>query len=132
MNRHSDRLLLTYEYNQFPASRDARVEQISLKHRVMLGHDRNDDGRVFRTLAFMDRHRIGRNECIEFAESVLDYSTVEANAKLARSYIDIIDIADVAVVDLLLLVVLDLHHLVAGRKGPTESLHPPITSRVQC
>ena len=31
MNRHSDRLLLTYEYNQFPASRDAGVKKISLK-----------------------------------------------------------------------------------------------------
>jgi hypothetical protein len=80
VNGDSDRLLLTHEHNQFPASRDASVKQISLKHGVMLGHDRNDDGQVFGTLTFVDRHRIGRNERVEFAESVVDRSAVEATA----------------------------------------------------
>src|SRR5207245_10013903 len=46
--------------------------------------------------------------------------------------IDIVDVANIAVVDLLVVVVLDLHHLVARRKGPAETLYLAFTGRVQC
>ena len=50
----------------------------------------------------------------------------ERPSKLAMSSLSSgstsIDIADVAVIDLLVVVVLDLHHLVAGGEGPAEPL----------
>src|ERR1700724_545856 len=52
--------------------------------------------------------------------------------ELAIGGIDRIDVANVAVVDLLIVVVLNLHDLVAGGKGPTEPLHFAITSGVGC
>ena len=45
--------------------------------------------------------------------------------------INIVDIADVAVIDLLVVVVLDLHHLVAGRKGPAEPLDLALAGGIQ-
>jgi len=64
--------------------------------------------------------RVGRHHHIEFTESVLDGSAVEANSNVPRIDVDIIDGADVAVVNLLVVVVLDLHHLVAGCESPAE------------
>ena len=40
--------LLPDEHDQPLAARDAGVEQISLQHGVVLGHDRNDHGGIFR------------------------------------------------------------------------------------
>ena len=51
--------------------------------------------------------------------------------RLAGLGVHIGDIADVAVVDLLVVVVLDLHHLVAGGKGPAEALDLPFARRVE-
>src|SRR4029077_18288444 len=46
--------------------------------------------------------------------------------------IDVVDIANVAVVDLLIIVILDLHDLVARRKGPSEPLDLAFAGGVQC
>src|SRR5208337_3694116 len=43
----------------------------------------------------------------------------------------VVDVADVAVVDLLVVVILDLHDLVAGRKGPAEPLDLAFAGGVQ-
>ena len=51
--------------------------------------------------------------------------------QLAGVGIDVVDVADVAVVDLLVVVVLDLHHLVAGREGPAETLDLALAGGVQ-
>ena len=51
--------------------------------------------------------------------------------ELAGVGIDVVDIADIAVINFLVVVVLDLHHLVAGRKGPAEALDLAIARRVQ-
>jgi len=59
----------------------------------VLGHDGNDGRRVFRALAFVDGHSIGRNEGIEFAKSVVDGSAVEADGQFAGSKVDVVDVA---------------------------------------
>jgi len=64
-------------------------------------------------------HRVS---AIELTESVLDRSAIEARGEFARIGVDIVDGADVAVVNLLVVVVLDLHYLIAKRKDPTEPL----------
>jgi hypothetical protein len=46
----------------------------------------------------------------------------KARDKLASIGIDVIDQADIAIKDLLVVVVLDLHDLVAWSEGPAEAL----------
>ena len=71
------------------------------------------------------------DECVELAEPVGDIAVVEPGPQLAQIGVDVVDAADVAVVDLLVVVVLDLHHLVAGREGPAEAFDAPLAGRVQ-
>jgi DNA-binding Lrp family transcriptional regulator len=98
---------------------------------VVLHHDRDDHGRIFRALAFVDGRGVGRHQRVEFAKPVGDGAAVEASGELAVVGINIVDVADVAVIDLLVVVVLDLHYLVAGRKAPTEPLDLALSGGVQ-
>jgi hypothetical protein len=50
-------------------------------------------------------------------------AAVESHSNLTNLGINAIDGANVAVVNLFVVVVLDLHHLVASRKGPAKSLN---------
>src|SRR5438132_9726173 len=129
--RDGDRLFLTDQHDQPFAARYAGVEQVPLQHRIVLGHDRDNDGWIFGALALVDRGGISRNQHVEFTKSVGDGSAVETSDKFSRIRIDIVDVADVAVIDLLVVVVLDLHHLIAGREGPAEALDLTLTRRVQ-
>src|SRR5207247_4022163 len=52
---------------------------------------------------------VSGDEHVEFAKSVSDGPTVKARYDLARIGVDVIDIADIAVIDLLVIVVFDLH-----------------------
>ena len=56
---------------------------------------------------------------------------VKARNDLACIGVDIVDIADIAVVDLLVVIVFDLHDLVVGGERPTEPLHLTITGGVE-
>ena len=79
----------------------------------------------------MDRRGVGRHQRIEFAEAVGDSAAVETGGEFASVGIDIVDVADVAVVDVFVVVVLDLHDLVAGDEGPTETLDLALAGGVQ-
>src|SRR5512139_28337 len=76
-------------------------------------------------------HRIGRHQHVEFAKPVSDRATVKARNDFACIGVDVADIADVAVIDLLIVIVLDLHDLVAGGEGPAEPLHLAITCGIE-
>ena len=65
------------------------------------------------------------------SKSVSDRSAVEARDKLDHIGIDVVDSADIAVVDLLVVVVLDLHHLIARGKGPAKPLDLPIAGGIE-
>lgn len=131
MRRNGNRLLLSYQHDQFLAPGDPSIEQITLQHGVVLRHDRYYDGRVFRALAFVDGCGIGRHQCVEFAEAVNDQASVKGCSELTVIRLDIPDVADVTVVDLLVVIVLDLHNLIAGRESPAESLDLTLPSGVQ-
>ena len=79
----------------------------------------------------MDGRCVGRNQRVELAEAVGDRTPVEAGVEFAGFRIDVINIADVAVINLLVVVILDLHDLVAWRKGPSEPFPPALDRRVQ-
>src|SRR5262249_18272707 len=110
----------------------AGIKQITLVHCVMLRQHWNDDRRVFRALALVDGYGIGRNERVQLAEAIGDGTSVEARSKLAFVKVEIHHIADIAVVDLLVVVFLDLHDLVAGCEGPAESFDLAFARRIQC
>jgi len=79
----------------------------------------------------VDRHRVARHQGIELTEAVGDTAAVEPGREFARVAVDVVDVADVAVVDLLVVVVLDLHDLVARGEGPAKSLDLAFAGWVQ-
>src|ERR1700677_4740326 len=97
----------------------------------MLGEDWDDHGRVFRALTLVDGHGVGGNKRVEFAEAVGHRAPIEAGRQFASLGIDIVDVADVAIVDFLVIVVLDLHDLVAWRERPTKTLDLAFTGGIK-
>jgi hypothetical protein len=65
-------------------------------------------------------------------KSVCDGPAIKAGNELARIGIDVVDGTNIAAVDLLFVVVLDLHHLVAGSKRPTKPLDLAIAGGIEC
>ena len=80
----------------------------------------------------MDGRRVGRHHGVEFAEAIGHGPTVEADGQLTGVRVDVVDVTDVTIVHLLLVVVLDLHHLVAGSEDPAEAFYLAIAGRIQC
>ena len=76
-DRDGDRLLLADENDKPLAARDAGVEQIALQHRVVLGHDRDDDRRILRALALVNGRSIGGNDDVGIFESVSGEAQLE-------------------------------------------------------
>src|ERR1700730_5380436 len=97
----------------------------------MLGEHRDDHSWVFRALAFMNGRRVRRHQHIEFSKCVSDRSAVEARNDLTRVGVNLVDGADIAVVDLLVVIVLNLHPLIAGSKGPAKPLDLPTTGGIE-
>lgn len=58
---NGDRLRLSNEHHKLLAVRYSGIDQVPLKHGVVLRHHRNDDGGLLRALGFMDRRGIGGN-----------------------------------------------------------------------
>jgi hypothetical protein len=100
-----DGLLLADQYHQPLAARDGGVEQVTLQHGVMLRQQRNDHRRIFRALALVDGHGVGRHQGVQLAEGVDNGTSVETGGELAVVGADIQDMADVAVVNLLVVIV---------------------------
>ena len=79
----------------------------------------------------MNGRGISRHQRVEFAEAVGDGAAVKTGGQFAGVGIDVVDVADVAVVDLLVVVVLDLHDFVAGGEGPAEALDLAIAGGIE-
>ena len=47
------------------AARHARVDQVALYHRIVLGTERDRDSWVFGTLALVDGGRVGKHQLVE-------------------------------------------------------------------
>ena len=97
----------------------------------MLGHNRNDHGRVFRSLGFVDARGICRNEIVELTEPIRYRPALEIRGQYALLGINREHITDIAVVYVLVVVVFDLHHLVVGRKGPAKAFDTRLPHRIQ-
>jgi hypothetical protein len=119
-DRH--RFLLPEQDDELLAAGDPGVKQIALQHHIVLCRDGNDDSGKFRALRFMVRRRVSEDDPVEFTERIGDRPSVESDRHLAEFEIDGFDVADVAVVDLFVIVICDLHDLVADGKGRPEFL----------
>src|SRR5262245_40079603 len=77
--------------------------------------------RVFAALAFVNRQGVGQGQLIQLVKVVDDLAVVEADRQFLVLQVDAGDAADVAVEDVLVVVVDRLQYLVAGAKGPAEA-----------
>jgi hypothetical protein len=98
----------------------------------MLRHDRNDHGRIFRALALMNGGRVGGHQHVKFAKAVGNGSAVKVDDEIALGGIDIIDFANVAIIDVLVIVILDLHDLIAACEGPAKPFDLAIPRGIEC
>jgi hypothetical protein len=78
----------------------------------------------------VDGRRIGRDQGVEFAESIGRGTAVKTRGEHRRP-IDDVDAADVAIVDVLIVVVLNLHDLVTRSEGPAKPLDFQVTGRTE-
>ena len=97
----------------------------------MLSAQRDHDGGVFRALAFVDRRGVSENELIKFAKAKRDFPAIELSDELAFLDVDARYDAEIAVIDVFVVVVLDLHDLVARAEGPAEAFDADLARRVQ-
>src|SRR6516225_9126168 len=131
LNANCQCLSLPDEHDEALATRHPRIDQISLQHRVMLRPQRDDYRRVFRALALVDCRRVGQHQLIELTKTICDFPAVEVDVEFAFLEIDARHDAEIAVVDVLVVIVLDLHDLVARTESPAESLDADLARRVQ-
>src|SRR5579862_3509701 len=110
---------------------NAGVEQVSLQHGIVLGQHWDDHRRILRTLALVAGCRVGRYQRVQFVKSIGDGAASEARDDLPFCGINICNMAYVAIIDLRVVVVFDLHHLVAERKGPTEPFYLSVAGRIE-
>jgi hypothetical protein len=82
-DRNGNRFLLSNQHDQFLAPGDPGVEQITLQHSVVLRHDRDYHGRVFRALALVNGCGVSRHQGVEFAEAISDKALVKGCGKLS-------------------------------------------------
>ena len=77
----------------------------------------------------MDRRRVSEDDLVEFSEGIGDWPSVESDRHLAE--IDGFDVADVAIIDLFVIVIFDLHDLVADGKTRPEFFDLWVTPRIE-
>src|ERR1039458_3158994 len=94
-----DRLLLADQHNQPLAACHSGVEQVPLEHGVVLCQDGDDDRGILRALAFVNFRSVSWHQRVELAEHACNGASVETCGELAGVWVDIVDVADVAVVD---------------------------------
>lgn len=95
----------------------AGVDEVALEHDEVFhrnGHYHNGE---LGTLALVDGYCIGERQLVEFGYVVFHKATVERDGERPLVSIDGGYIADVAVEHTLVIVVADLHHLVALTEG---------------
>lgn len=91
----------------------ARVDEIALEHDVVAHAHRHDYHRELRALALVNGDGIGERQFIELRHVVFNRVAVEDHGQCSVGGIDSGDIADVAVEYVLVVIVANLHHLVA-------------------
>ncbi len=119
---NAQRLLLPDQHEQPLASRDSRVDQVTLQQHVVLRGERDHYCRELRSLRLVDRDRVSQSDLVQFPKVVFHQSLVEADRDLMLNRIDPLNDSDVSVEHILVVVVLRLDDLVACLESPPEPL----------
>ena len=92
----------------------------------MLGRQGDDNRGILRALGLVDRYRVGVEQLVAFVDAVGRGTAVEFDRHSTVARVDTADVADVAVIDVAVVIVLDLHNLVAGAKVPRGLVRQPV------
>jgi len=116
-HRNGQRLLRPQQHHQLLAPRDACVEEVPLKEDVVLHEDGHHHGGIFGALRLVHGRGIGEDKLVQVREVLADELPVKVDIDLLLLPVDPLDPADITVVHILVVVVFDLHHLVACLEG---------------
>ena len=100
----------------------------------MLSANRHDHARKLTTLAFVDRHRVGELKFIKLSRLIFDETIrLEANSDSQRIGVDANDMAQVAIEDVFVVIVVGLDDFVPSTKGSAKPFQfgLKLTSRIQ-
>src|SRR5262249_42019717 len=73
-----------------------------------------------------------QHQLIELAEAVADVPAIKGDDQLTFVLIDPLYDAKITIVDLAIVIVLDLHDLVARAEGPAKALNARLARRIEC
>jgi hypothetical protein len=115
-DRYRRSTLLSNYQDKTLAAGDAGINQIPLEHHVVLLGDGNHYDWIFRPLRLADGRRVIQHQFIQFAKRLGDDVLIESGRHFLLVLVDMGHKRDVAVIDVLVIVVLDLHDIV-GHAG---------------
>ena len=118
---YCDGFLLSDDDDQPLAAGHAGIEQVPLQHGECWGEHRDYDGGIFRALAFVNGDRVGGHQRIELTKSVLPNRPSKLATSSPASELTSSMVPMSPVVNLLFVVILDLHHLVAGQQTSNQT-----------
>ncbi len=118
MHGDGDGALVAHQDNEFGGARHTGVEQVALQHHVVLRQNWNHHHGELRALRLVDAHRVGMDQFVQLRELVTHQRSVEVDGEHMLLQIQRGDAAHVAVEDLAVVVVANLHHAVAHAEDP--------------
>ncbi len=98
------------------------VEQVALQHHVVGGQQRDDHGRKLAALRLVHADRVGVHQLVHLQKIVGHRAIIHLDGNRLVLQVHRKDPPHVAVEDLFVIVVADLHHPVAGAVGPAAHL----------
>src|SRR4030043_1308294 len=110
------------------------VEEVPLEEDIVLGEKRHDHGLVLAALGFVDGDGEGGGDVVQLILLEPDLPAVEIDQQPEVRLVDMYDEPDIAVEDLLLVVVPDLHDLVPDPELPCpdlESVRAGVETRLE-
>ncbi len=82
---------------------------------------RDDNAGAFASLVFVDGDGVGEDKFIEVGYVVWYIASVEVYDHILSDSIDLGDTSDIAVEDIFIVIVFDLHHLIANEVFSSEA-----------
>ncbi len=94
-----------------------------MQQHVLLGGQGDDDHGKFRALRFMDGDGISQRQFIELAELVSDETFIVLDTQFSLGGVDFCDVADVAIENFFIIIVLGLNDFIADAKDGAKFFH---------
>ena len=108
-DRNRDRAPVAQQHYQALGACDAGVQQVALEQSIVLGEQGDDHAGVLGALRFVDRDRVRQRQLIEQPEIICNIALVVlAHRQQLSDWVDRYDLANIAVVDLEIIVITQL------------------------